>query len=351
MHPFLSQLAAAWPQEKWRDVTVLVGVSGGADSVALLRGLHSLRAESAQTGEGRLMAAHFNHKLRGAEADADEGFVRQLCDRLALPLEVGTAQNDLKTSGGDGLEAAAREARYTFFQQTAMRLGARYLVTAHTADDQVETMLHRLMRGTGIGGLAGIRQSREFAPGVALFRPLLEVRRQEVRAFLEFLGQDFREDSSNLDTSLTRNRIRHQLLPLLERDFAPEVRTALLRLGEQAADVHECLAWSARELANAHATSTTRRRAVTVDCLGLQNAPRHLLREMFVTLFKEQGWPLREMTFEKWDALADMVFAPPPEKSLSVEFPGPIRAEKKGWKLTLSSPLNIDTENSALRSG
>ncbi|MCE9526209.1 MAG: tRNA lysidine(34) synthetase TilS, partial [Planctomycetales bacterium] len=129
---FLSKLAAAFPPASWQDVTVLVAVSGGADSVALLRGLLELKGSS---GEGRLIAAHFNHHLRGIESDTDEVFVRDLANELNIPLQVGSS--DAPTgSMGDGIEAAARAARYEFLTEAAKRVGARYVVTAHTADDQ-----------------------------------------------------------------------------------------------------------------------------------------------------------------------------------------------------------------------
>ena len=157
MHPFEAQLAAAWPPEDWQDVTVVLAVSGGADSVALLRAMTAVRGG----GEGRLAAAHLNHQLRGAESDGDEAFVVELCGRLGIACEVGrTPAGELAAESGDGIEAAARDARYRFLAATAARLGARFVATAHTADDQAETILHRILRGTGIGGLAGIARTR-----------------------------------------------------------------------------------------------------------------------------------------------------------------------------------------------
>src|SRR3954468_11588552 len=185
MNDLLSKLAAAFPPERWRDVTTLVAVSGGADSVALLCGLAALKQGQ---GEGRLIAAHFNHQLRGAESDEDEAFVRRLARELTVDIEVGSG--DVRGgASGDGLEAAARSARYAFLTETARRSGARYVVTAHTADDQVETVLHRILRGTGLGGLAGIPRVRELTPGQALVRPLLSAGRADVTAYLLSLNQ------------------------------------------------------------------------------------------------------------------------------------------------------------------
>ena len=131
----------------WDDVSLLLAVSGGADSVGLLRAMVELKG----SGAGRIFVAHFNHALRGAESDADAAFVSELCQRLDLPCETGTADTaQLARDEGDGLEAAARGVRYAFLRATAERLGARYVVTAHTADDQAETILHRIVRGTGV---------------------------------------------------------------------------------------------------------------------------------------------------------------------------------------------------------
>ena len=134
--------------------------------MALLRAIFRLKT----AGEGRVIAAHCNHQLRPAEADADEAFVVDLCRRLGVACEVGRAALD--PDGGDGVEAAAREARYRFLEETADRVGARYVVTAHTADDQAETILHRILRGTGVGGLGGMSRTRPLGQAT-LLRPLL----------------------------------------------------------------------------------------------------------------------------------------------------------------------------------
>lgn len=159
MHPFETRLAQSWPPATWRDVTVVIAVSGGADSVALLHGLKALD----QGGAGELIAAHFDHRLR-AESGEDAAFVRDLAEEIGCRAEIGVASQPTR-SAGDGLEAAAREARYDFFRETARRLGARFVVTAHTADDQAETVLQRLIRGTGLHGAAGIPRARELMDG------------------------------------------------------------------------------------------------------------------------------------------------------------------------------------------
>jgi tRNA(Ile)-lysidine synthase len=328
VNDFVSKLCVVFPASSWQDVTVLVAVSGGADSVALLRGMVERKGQS---GSGRLLAAHFNHCLRGAESDADEAFVRELALSLNVPLESARAESPTGSTG-DGVEAAARAARYEFMTEAAKRVGARYVLTAHTADDQVETILHRILRGTGIAGLAGIRRARELSPGISLLRPLLSVTRAEVLAYLASLSQPFREDSSNASSAFTRNRIRRELLPLLEQSYAPALRAALLRLGKLAEANQEFLGTQLEPLLSRHVQH--RGNTVLIDCQPLALLHRHLLRELFLRIWSDQNWPQQDMTLEKWDHLADLVAQP--DKSASPQsLPGGIRVERTGNELRL----------------
>jgi tRNA(Ile)-lysidine synthase len=199
-----------------------VAVSGGADSVALLRMFERLRGRLGIT----LIVVHFNHKLRGAESDADARFVRELAG--ARKLEYIAGSEDVAAAAAAhkwNLEDAARRLRYAFFDRLIAERRAARVVVAHTADDQAETVLAHLLRGTGPAGLAGIY------PAVgSVVRPLLGERRDHLREYLLDLGQDWREDSSNRDLSRQRARIREQLLPLLERDFSPRAVDHLSRL-------------------------------------------------------------------------------------------------------------------------
>ena len=185
--PLEAKLAAAWPPSDWADVTVLAAVSGGGDSVALLRAMAALKTG----GQGRLCVAHLNHQLR-PDADEDERFVVDLSCRLGLTCEVERVNvKHLVSQSGDSLEAAARGARYRFLQDAAGRLGARFVATAHTADDQAETILHRIVRGTGVRGLSGMARVRPLGHAT-LIRPLLAMRRSELQSYLDALGQPYR---------------------------------------------------------------------------------------------------------------------------------------------------------------
>ncbi len=178
--------------------TVVCAVSGGADSVALLFALYLLREKLNIT----LEAAHFNHHLRGEESDRDEAFVADLCDRYDIPLHRGGGEI---VSGKKGLEAAARDARYAFLRSLPGKIA-----TAHTADDNAETVLMHLVRGTGLKGLGGITPIHG-----KVIRPMLKVTRQDVESFLEEWCLSHIEDSSNETDAFLRNRIRHHVMPLL----------------------------------------------------------------------------------------------------------------------------------------
>jgi tRNA(Ile)-lysidine synthase len=209
-----------------------VAVSGGADSVCLLHVLRRLGFAP--------HVLHLNHGLRGAESDADEQFVRALAARLGVPV---TVERFRAPGPGVNLEQAGREARYAFFRAAAATLGLDRVATGHTMSDQAETVLFRLMRGSAIEGLAGIRATtRE-----GLIRPLIEIEREAVRDWLRQAGEPWREDASNLDARFARNRIRHELLPLAE-SIRPGAGAALARLAGLAV---EDAAWWDDELARA----------------------------------------------------------------------------------------------------
>ena len=196
--------------------TVICAVSGGADSMALLWAMYLLQEELPI----RVEAAHFNHHLRGGESDRDQAFVERFCRQYAIPLHLGEAQ---VRAGKKGLEAAAREARYAFFHSLCGKVA-----TAHTADDNAETVLLHLIRGTGLKGLGAI------APvSGRVIRPLLHVTRQEVEPFLEEYSIDHIEDSSNASDQFLRNRVRRGIMPLLRAEnpkIAENLSAMALRL-------------------------------------------------------------------------------------------------------------------------
>jgi tRNA(Ile)-lysidine synthase len=244
--------------------TVLVAVSGGADSVALLHLLSRLALD----WRLRLHVLHVDHQLR-AESAADADFVRALGRRLGVPVDVATVAVDRRGS----LEAAARVARYAALETWAARVGAARIALGHTADDQAETVLMRLVQGAGVRGLSGIPPVRS-----AIIRPLLEVRRSALEAELRGAGLAWVEDASNLDSKFLRNRIRHELLPLLADSYNPEIASALARLTSLARETVGALDQAAG--AELERLAVWRDGAAVVRLDGLRALPRPVAAEV-----------------------------------------------------------------------
>src|ERR1051326_2856641 len=245
---------------------VLVALSGGADSVALLVILRELE----KSGELTVAAvAHLNHQLRGAEVDEDERFCGELAERLGVRfiskrIDVAALAKAERRS----IEDAARRARYAFLDEAADACAADAIAVGHTKDDQAETFLLRLVRGAGARGLAAIhpRAGR-------VIRPLIDVDRSALREFLAGLGQRFREDASNADVGIPRNRVRHELLPLLQSRFSPAITDVLAREAALARHDEEFLHEEAIKLASRIVLMDE---AITIDAGRLAAAPRAL---------------------------------------------------------------------------
>ena len=334
----LSKIGSAWPVARWRNVTVLVGVSGGADSVALLRALAQLHSD----GAGRLVVGHFNHRLRGAESDGDQAFVESLGRELGLEVVVGsTGLANAMVGIAHPTEDAARTARYVFLKGAADDCGARHVVTAHTADDQVETVLHHILRGTGLTGLGGISAVRRLTEAAALVRPMLGVTRGEVLTYLQSLPQPFREDATNREEHFTRNRIRHSLLPQLEAEYNPRVRDAISRLAQIASQADDFLNQEAAKLLERIAAPIPG--GMELETATLTNTHPALVRQCFLMLWRQQHWPQQAMSQEKWSDLVALAQAiatggdPPPAQML----PGGIRVELTGQTLRLTRAIAV----------
>ncbi len=230
---------------------ICAAVSGGADSVALLLLLHAVNSQPRNALGAGLSAVHVHHGLRGEEADGDLAFVTELCARLEVPLHVhrGSVPERIalarKSGEPETVEEAARNLRYEFFRELIAGGQADSILTAHTLDDQAETVLMKLLRGAWTEGLSGIHpvvsvEGAKLGPAGAkpagkILRPLLGVRRAALRSFLESAGQTWREDTTNSDEAFTRNRVRHHLLPIL-REYNPSLDQSLTNLAELAHD-------------------------------------------------------------------------------------------------------------------
>jgi tRNA(Ile)-lysidine synthase len=325
-----ARLAAAWPPCHWRGVHVLAAVSGGADSMALVRAL--VEAKRGAGGEGKLLAAHVNHGLRGEASDADQRWLCQQCRDLGVPLEVRHADTAaLAAIERDGLEAAARADRYRLLAEIAEAAGARFVATAHTRDDQVETVLFRLLRGAGLRGLAGMRRTRPLSLSVSLVRPLLEVTRADLVAYLEALGRPWREDASNNDPRFARNRLRHELLPFLREHFNADVDAAIARTASLAAEMQSLVERLADEL--------LARSAAPGAPFALRTAPMADQHELVVREALRQHWRRcglseQSMTNQWWRRLAHLALAPQGGKKLNL--PGNVLAHRDGDLIVLA---------------
>ncbi len=313
------------------QTTGVIAISGGPDSVALAH----LCVESHSEGKiTRLVLAHVNHQLRGAESDADEAFVQQLAQDLGVPCK--TTRIDMAAIAErerDNLESIARRERYAWLTQVARDENAAWIATGHTADDQAETVLFRLLRGSGVGGLAGMSECRPLADGLTLIRPLLSVRRKAVHDYLDEHQFAFRVDSSNRDLRFTRNRLRLELLPVLESQYNSGVADVLCRLAEQAQELSAVLVAQADELLVA--AELPRAGAILVFSLDrLQSASANLVREMFRRVWQREGWPMADMDFDAWNRLAEIVAG----ASSACDFPGGIHVKRIGKVVQVHAP-------------
>ena len=297
-----------------------VAVSGGADSVALLRVLLELREQLGIV----LSVVHFNHKIRGAEADADEDFVRALARRFELPYRHGEADVPrIARERRRGIEETARHERTSFFRVLLAHGDLARIATAHTRDDQAETVLLRVLRGAGTRGLAAIHRQVRF-PGGSVVRPMLEVSRGEVEAYLRSLDQPWREDASNRDLRMTRNRIRHELLPLLRREYNPNLDQVLSEMAEVAAGEEDF--WSQQVNAVlAGEAETNQPSGIALDLLLCQ--PLALRRRLVRALAVSAGAALDFHHVEQVLSLLELG----PGKT--VELPGGIQAGNTGREL------------------
>jgi len=332
-YEFLSLLTAGLAACDVHDQRVLVAVSGGADSVALLRGLTAIAGNDARD---RLVVAHVDHQLRGDQSAADARWVQSLASGPGLPCIVHQADVAARASErGESIELAARNARYELLTETAREAGCPAVALAHTSDDQVETILHRILRGTGPRGLSGMPVSRPLADGIRLVRPMLNVSREQVEAWLLEIGQEFRTDPSNAGLDHTRNRLRNVLLPRLEAEFNPQVRRALLTLGQQASEVSAWLTAQAEDLAG-RVLVQAGPDVLRIDCGPIEGQPMVLVRETLNVVWSRAGWPLGGMSFRDWERLAGLVLGVGTAETL----PGGVDARRRAGLLVLRRGAN-----------
>jgi len=305
-----------------------VAVSGGPDSVLLL---HFMRDSALEWGT-TLAAVHFNHHLRGAESDADERFVRNLADSLGLACFCGQAEvARVAHEKRRNLEATARDLRYRFFFSLVDQGRLDRVVTAHTANDQAETVLMRLLRGAGTRGLSGIYRLLEGK----VARPFLDLTRAEIMREIEARKLEYRLDSTNLDSRLRRNKIRRELLPLLEREFNPAIIPHLKDHADRARDEEAFLEQQARERSRPWRLREGVEEKISVRALqGFAPAvQRRVLRQMLQSICPT----LRGAAYTHIEEL--LRFATGAQSGRSVLLPGEVVARKEfDWLILGSQP-------------
>ncbi len=294
---------------------VICAVSGGPDSMALLRAVHTVQS----TLGVKMRCAHFNHHLRGAESDADEAFVRDFCAQLGVPFLCSggdVARESTKT--GESLEEAARRLRYDFLLSIDPE---SYILTAHTADDNLETMLMHLIRGASLRGFSGIPPVRG-----RVLRPILTCTREDVMAYLEQTGTPYRIDSTNEQDDCLRNRVRHHVVPLLKAEnpsLAQSAQAAAARMREEDVLLDE-LASEALEKA---------RTGDVFSCALLRAQPAALLRRTIRQALSECEIP--ELSSRHIEAVCELVFSEDPSAQISL--PGGLNARREYDALVIST--------------
>ena len=342
MNVFETKFLQAFPLKEWQKHKICIATSGGPDSVALLLALSSIAAT--ENLKKNILVTTVDHQLRGEESTEDANFVERLAivnefafeKRLLNPEEL---ERETKRLGS--LEDAARVLRYQELIKSAKKFGARYIVTAHHLGDQLETILFRLFRGTGIEGLRGMMKYRKIDESLLLVRPMLQIKKDEILQYLEERNQNYRVDSSNTSPQIIRNRIRRELLPLLDSIFPHRWEKALLRLAQQNDSLCQFFSDNVEQLERALSRFQTNShyfnrlltsmrvdgkadpeyipgKRVDLPLETLSKVPNEILIQYFRKLWKKMEWPLGSMGQSEWTRLALNVKS----KRATQQFPG-----------------------------
>jgi len=343
----IRSLAQEWVNRRIldREDAVVVAVSGGRDSMALLHILCRLNASCGW--KLRLHVAHLHHQLRKEDADRDAAFVRGFCDDHSLPCTIekkdvtAIARND-----GIGVEEVGRRERYHFFERVCLMIGAKLVALAHHADDNAETILHRILRGTGLRGLSGIPPRRAISAGsdIVVVRPLLHLRRKQIQEFVVREGIVFREDKSNESNEPMRNRIRNVVLPALAEGVNPQVHDALTRLGHQARWLEEFLGETAQRTFEALIVSRNDQTLV-LNAEALARKSRIVQTEVIRLAYASFGLGEQDLAFNHLVAGVDLVTNP--ASGRRVMFPCGMMIEKRYHQLIFSLPSDQPRESIA----
>lgn len=286
---------------------VVVAVSGGSDSIALAQILHNLNR-----GRGlglKIVVAHLNHKLRRQESDGDAEYVKRFARTLALPFRLKNVDiSRVSRDAGLSIEEAARVERYKFLESCAVESGAGLVAAGHTADDDVETVMHRIIRGAGIHGLCGINPERSISPGsdIVLIRPILHLWKSDVLRYLEDLNIPFRMDSSNTEKVHMRNRIRLDLLPLLEKGYNRQIKHSLANLSAILGDHCELVDELAGALFTEAFVKQCNDRSVFKTSV-IAVSPAAVQQRLIHNILSSMGAPLKRVGYRHYRRIIDFI--------------------------------------------
>lgn len=305
-----------------RNDKVVIAVSGGADSVCLLYILYSLRDELGIS----IHIAHLNHMLRGKESDKDMEFVKELAGRLSMPISTDCVDIlSYSKEKQSSIEECARDIRYDFLVKVAKMSNANKIAVGHTKDDQAETVLMRLLRGSGARGLCGIPAVRSIQ-GITLIRPLLGIWRKEIEAYLKENKIPYRCDSSNQTEAYFRNRLRLELLPILEKGYNPNIKEVLVNMAENLFNDYEYINEAAKNKF-APCVDTGIPDRVSIDIKKFSNYHIAIQKQLIRLAIARLKGSLRRIEFRHWQELEELIFKRP-DNSI-VDLTNDIAAQKK----------------------
>lgn len=320
---------------------VLLAVSGGADSVALMHAAREIANLPSPVASMRqklnFYVGHVDHGLRPGQSAGDRRFVEQLASRWQMDFSCRVlASGAVQQQSRGSLEESARNLRYQLLQEIAVEKSCLFIATAHHKDDQAETILHNLLRGTGLRGLRGMRPSRSLKSGLVLVRPLLAVSQQQIHDYIQQHALPFREDDSNRDPAMTRNRIRHEIVPLLQQHIRNDVVSSLTSLAGHADEAVEYLDQVAQQLladCQLELTATICR----LDRGQLISSPDVLVRTVMILIWSQQSWPRQNMSTRHWHRLSALI--KDSRADATVSMPGGITASVRGRVVCLERCL------------
>lgn len=310
--------------------TVLAAVSGGPDSVFLVHALKNLKNKLKIK---KIVVCNLDHGLRGAESKEDSAFVKKLSEGLGL--EFIHKKIDLKKIARKGIstEEAAREERYKFFKEAADKSGAGVLTTGHTLDDQAETVIMRFIKGTALKGMVGIAPVREFGDAKVI-RPLIELEKSEILAYLDENGIDYRIDRTNAEPLYFRNIVRGEIVPFLEK-YNPRLKRSLFNLSEHLREDLEFIEYARSGTGKAGAGGTR----AEIRLKDIAALPGALQKEIMRDLMEAAGGEVKRLSFRHWKELESLIRRK--SKGHSVDLPGNIRATRGAESIVLAKNIAL----------